>query len=279
MSTHNPESELWQQFLVKLRMAGTTIEDIQECSPTVLHTLLVELGFSALQSARLETEWSRRRPPSLSPARIPLAETSQEFKEIANAAMGYFHTVRQQGGAVNILAVERISNPMQEASFRTRKADLCNSGSVPLRKWYPLPFELVDRVVAEGFQTLENSVATQTPFGRGFMVSSEADVQNYGVSIQGNKLVLVDVCIGNTKLILESECGELYRGRPSSEMMRLLFEEGCDSVQGRRRSNNNDVFVVYHPNQLLSKYIVTYSVNVAAPLVGSAGGMHALRCR
>eukprot|EP00760_Papus_ankaliazontas_P007482 PhM_4_TR13354/c6_g1_i1/m.14089 len=265
-------SDLWHQFLTRLRMAGSTLEDIQECSAAVLHTLLQELGFSALQSARLETEWARRRPPPITPTRIPLSETSVEFKEVAAAATTYFSTLQQQGATVHILGVERVRNNATEAAFTSRQKDLRNPTAAPLRRWTLVPVDSVDRVLAEGFQALDRSSISAGPYGRGFAFSSQVDASIFSpVVMTTHKLVLADISTGNAKTVTEAEA-EAHRARPMSDMLRTLFEEGYDSVVGRRRITSSEVHVVYHPQQVLPQYLVTFTINNSAATGGGGSG-------
>ena len=62
-----PTLNLWQEMLQRLQLQGTEISDVADCSTTVLAELLGELGFNALQKAKLQTEWVKRTATQLTP--------------------------------------------------------------------------------------------------------------------------------------------------------------------------------------------------------------------
>jgi hypothetical protein len=60
--THATPLGPWESFSEKLQLAGYTYDDIRDCSDDVFQAMITELGgFTALQTAKLQTEIKRRR--------------------------------------------------------------------------------------------------------------------------------------------------------------------------------------------------------------------------
>ena len=149
-------SDLWQEMQSRLQSVGTRTSDIQDCTPLVLQQLLQELGFSALQCAKLQTEWTRRGYRAASsassknaaaespnrqraggaaaasfaggtapPIRVALSETSAEFVDVAQTAADFLVA----GSRSNILAVERVTNTSLADQFDRLNATLVRSAA------------------------------------------------------------------------------------------------------------------------------------------------------
>eukprot|EP01062_Namystynia_karyoxenos_P073279 TRINITY_DN7009_c1_g1_i2.p1 TRINITY_DN7009_c1_g1~~TRINITY_DN7009_c1_g1_i2.p1 ORF type:complete len:1080 (+),score=199.19 TRINITY_DN7009_c1_g1_i2:83-3241(+) len=76
------DTDLWDQLLARLAAQGTRIGEVADCTESVLAELLAELGFTALQRARLQTEWAARMRCSrcaLSPGDADWAELEREL--------------------------------------------------------------------------------------------------------------------------------------------------------------------------------------------------------
>jgi hypothetical protein len=281
-------SDLWQQFMLKLQVAGTSLHDIEGCSASVLQSVLAELGFSALQSAKLQTEWQRRcggaASGHVSPAgaaasasllRQGVAEDSAEYVEVTTAAGDFL----QNAGAV-VLGVERVTNAVLDNEQREMRRDMCNGKTVAVRKGRLVAADSVDRVAADG---LFHDAAADRVCESGYVLLSEVEDRALGAIASGGaqamKLVLYDVVAGNVKLMVEGVAANLAQFS-TEQVRRSLRDEGFDSVQVQRaQAYESDAFVVFHARQAVPRYVVSFAFPAAgaSPARSGASPHSALR--
>ena len=292
--------DLWPEFVQRLRASGTEVSDIMGCSSTVFHAVLSELGFSALHSARLQTEWSRRTRGAVDPGpsgllmdrdadtsgslvpcsgfgastaqRTAVNENSNEFKEIATEASAYLSkfTIENNPVAVNILSLERVSNPTLEWCVAERRRKLCNPQMPPIRTFALVPISEIDAACSEGLAAShiltggEPHFALSEGCGMVFVVDPAPTTAALASgSVANTKLLVCDAYFGNVKLLLDREAAQLCSSLGSREgILASLKAEGYDSVACRSGATGSreEAYGVFHPHQVVPRYCVTFTM-------------------
>lgn len=291
-------TDLWTTFLSRLQDNGTSIEDIEDCTPQLLQVVLAELGFSALQQAKLQTEWSRRRSvqgqsgaPQLSSStllsagrpreqlssprraagsRVPVAEASTEFGAVSRSALDFLATASSLPRATfTILGVERVANPHLDAEFADASGRLNSSlggqsGRPTSVLWRYVALDDVDRVCQDGFDPAWASDALCSSGLVFFAPHTGLDAAHLVTGAGGDappiaKLAAVEVALGNVKVI-DEEDATLLSHFSSAKCLRSLQEDGFDSVQIRRRAPHlPQTFLLFSGAQACPRHIVTFA--------------------
>eukprot|EP00760_Papus_ankaliazontas_P029433 PhM_4_TR4246/c1_g2_i1/m.10010 len=116
--------QLWDQFCYKLRGVGTSVDDIKCCSESVRNELMRDLGFTPLQCAVLQTEWSTRlllqssepiatsltseHPVVGTPSLMPIPYHSKQFAEVAQKITAMFSGTSAAAAAWRVVAIDHV---------------------------------------------------------------------------------------------------------------------------------------------------------------------------
>jgi hypothetical protein len=280
-------TDLWHQFLHRLKQSGVELADIADCTAATLQSVLGELGFSALQTAKLQTEWNRRIATtgritdtvSSGPAgastsvasatrttRLPIAEGSPNFIEVATIAADFFATAASASGkSVAILSVESVSNPHRERAFQDVRTRMCDPTVSSALKGRLVPLDYVDRTCSNGpvhHATVDRILPT------GFVFLTEADDSSVGSILLGpeavpTKLILFDVLLGNPKVLSDDDAAALSV-YPAEEIQQSLRQEGFDSIRVQHaHAYRPDAFVIFDGKFAVARYIVTFAYGAA----------------
>lgn len=300
-AVHDP---LWSEFIAALRKRSVDLSDIADCSPATFQALLGELGFTAIQSAKLQTLWAKQqhgngaRGPVAAPGRYAAAaratddaggdpqrprrdrldERSAEFTDVSNQALDFLAgAMAARGLTASVTSIEAVRNPVRERQCKEFRNRLCdpsggNGGSVV--KGRLVPADLVDRTCAQG-PVPHGAVDRALPSGLVF--HSEADDGGAASLLLGpdavpTKLVLFDVALGNAKLLTEDDAAALsvYSG---DELLRSLRQEGFDSIQVQHaHAYRPDCFVVFDGRHAFPIYVVSYALSSTPSPSRSAAG-------
>ena len=277
--------ELWDQFLFKLRATGTSLEEINDCTPHVLQNVLLDLGFSSIQCAKLQTLWSKRQQNrSGSPTAAELLGGSHEARltplsagslAVVPTGSNEWHDVSSRARSVltyfddgiDVVQVERIHDPALDKAFKHQRGLMCNTSTVAVKKWILTSADAIALMLKDhGTGNLGGWDLTSRA-GLVFHSDTSASLSSGSIeTIPQCRLVLCEVVLGNTKLMDEEDV-LLLNHFSQEQCRRSLNDEGYDSIQVRRTDRSlADVFILFSPAQCIPRYSVTPSdVDGSAP--------------
>lgn len=278
-------SALWETFAHKLQRAGYTLDDIADCSEQVFLSVVNELGgFTALQTAKLQTEMKRHlrgasdsrqnsRPTTpvdvFSNAAVQLAPLTRgtEYDELTQKTSSFLFN---SGVGAPIRGVLKVADPTGQIAHVKHVRSLHDATTNPIQrfKWIAEDDFLKGRTNGNFFT---DDIASDQLCPSGIVLYSErASAKPRNASETHHDVLLVaDVVLGRTKLMDESDA-RLLQNFAMRECFASLQEDGFDSIQIMRADGSSDAVVMLHPDQAIVRYAITFSLDAieasASPL-------------
>eukprot|EP00755_Sulcionema_specki_P016680 Sspe_Gene.10534::Locus_3526_Transcript_1_1_Confidence_1.000_Length_3890::g.10534::m.10534 len=243
---------LWERMVDTLRREGTELSEVISCTDAVLGKLLQDLGFTALECAKLQTEWVRRcRAASLSPVD---STTHPRDYERVQALL--------PPRAVRILQVERVENPYLEERFAQTAMSLSRP-SHPVRSLWLR----VDRYAGnESFAEAIGKVA-RLGFGRTLspLFFSERSLPPVAFHPQFKnltyKLLLCEVAVGSVRVVEPAEGQQAVETADAESLAAAgvdsLFIPPVRAFQSTEGDGFDNEYVIFREHQAIPRFIVT----------------------
>ncbi|CUG87486.1 zinc finger protein, putative [Bodo saltans] len=287
-------SALWETFAQKLQRAGYTLDDIADCSDQVFISVVNELGgFTALQTAKLQTEMkrqfrgatdSRQNSRPTTPVEVfhstqltPVARGS-EYDELTQRSATFLFN----GGVISpIRGVLKVTDPSSQVAHVKHVRSLHDASTNPIQrfKWVSEDDFIRARTSGNFFfdDTSSSSVDLLCPSGI-VLYSERASVKPRNTSDAHHDVLLVaDVVLGRTKLMNEEDV-RLLQNFSMRECFASLQEDGYDSIQVMRADGSSDAVVMLHTDQALVRYVVTFTQEIgetSSPVrLAQTGSLH-----
>eukprot|EP01059_Diplonema_ambulator_P021770 TRINITY_DN3622_c0_g1_i3.p1 TRINITY_DN3622_c0_g1~~TRINITY_DN3622_c0_g1_i3.p1 ORF type:complete len:814 (+),score=254.81 TRINITY_DN3622_c0_g1_i3:64-2505(+) len=245
---------LWDQFTAKLGQKDVSVDGLLRATEAELEEIFTDLGYRALERAQLRTIWYDKKS-KLNGAEIPIvAQTavvptsSREYLDVKVLVDHY--VCPDPSMTVSIVELERISNPVLQKRFERRKSELTDgSNGVVVRRFHsPVSSNGSRKIQDIGFSLPANGPQQCLRF-----LTKAPAAHPPGAY----KLLLCDVAVGKYKAV---------SGDGASITPEQLASEAYDSVYLFYSSGNNagdtpDEFILFHPDQVLPRHVVTFLVH------------------
>jgi hypothetical protein len=269
-------STLWENFTQKLQRAGYTLDDIADCSDQVFLSVVNELGgFTALQTAKLQTEMkrqfrgasdSRQNSRPTTPVEAANATVSQltqvargaEYDELVQRTATFLFN----GGVISpIRGVLKLTDPTSQIAHVKHVRSLHDSSTNPIQRFKWISEDDFVRARTSGNFFFDGAVADLLCPAGIVLYSERASTKPKNSEIHHDVLLVADVVLGRTKLMDEADV-RLLQNFSMRECFASLQEDGYDSIQVMRADGSSDAVVMLHPDQALVRYVVTFTPDI-----------------
>lgn len=271
--------DLWETFTERLQGAGYTLDDIAQCSDQVFVSVIKELGgFSALQTAKLQTEMKNRLRTSVS-RQNSRPSTPTEKVLAAQIGSGAFCLPVQAGTPEHDSITQKASLFLFNSGVNTpihsvakwvdgsaalnhaeRLRDMHEPSTTPILRFRWMADEDFLSCVTAGTNLLDDLPSRQDPLcPSGIVLYSERACSKpiARSSARHNVLLAVDTVLGRAKLMDEDDVRRLS-GFSRRECCASLLDDGFDSIQVLRSNGTSDTVVIFHPFQAIVRYVIRF---------------------
>eukprot|EP00755_Sulcionema_specki_P008742 Sspe_Gene.41771::Locus_20221_Transcript_1_1_Confidence_1.000_Length_1649::g.41771::m.41771 len=252
---------LWQRFVELLAKRGTTVDKLLYATEAELEEILTDLGYRALERAQLRTTWHTmaREAGTLQDAPLStttmIPATTREFTDVRILLEHYVDPDQSRMG-VSIIELERITNPVLEKRFERRKAELADKTAGVVRRFHSPISSINTKIQDHGFSLL---VDGQRQFLR-FVTKAPASHPPGAF-----KLLLCDVAVGKYKAVNNDDgiTPEQLVSEGYDSMYLFYPPKGGEdwSAPPHDRKRIPDEFILFHPDQAIPRYVVTFIIH------------------
>eukprot|EP01012_Entosiphon_sulcatum_P001156 TRINITY_DN10211_c0_g1_i1.p1 TRINITY_DN10211_c0_g1~~TRINITY_DN10211_c0_g1_i1.p1 ORF type:complete len:649 (+),score=112.57 TRINITY_DN10211_c0_g1_i1:23-1969(+) len=240
-------ADLWGIFLDKLEGMGSSFADVSGASEAVVLELFREMGFTALEQAKLQTEW-RHRAATPACQLVVLGEATREHADLVKQ-FRQFTAVAARDTVVSVVAVERVDNEVLQRRFLTAcgasGSDGLGAGAggpLTFRRWQHVPLEQASQACQHGLEVQKG------PNGEGIYLTT-TPLTTY--TIGAHRLLLLEVFTGKTKACSKQE---------RSLQLVAALEDGFSSMRIPNSETDGDDAVVLPVDHCVPKFLLTFTV-------------------
>ena len=192
-------------------------------------------------------------------ANIPLDRSTPEYQSIVDRVIKYIQPMHNWYPKVTQITI--VKNTKLEKKFLN--ACLNGYGKYTDLKFHGTSIAGVQGITKEGFR-LPTSPGM---YGKGIYLATDSSKSAQKIYTKGsNTLLLCDVFLGNSYQFQGSNdrnkfCHDEQVSRSPNYGKSFLQKHKCDSIYAPRNSEvKNDEFIVFNPDQVFPKYIISYEV-------------------
>ena len=272
---------LWDQFTESLKQKNVSAEELLHATEAELEEIFTENGYRALERAQLRTAWYAKKSQigvadlSLAASATVVAASSREFAE-AKVLLDHY-VCPSPGMSVSIVELERVTNTVLQKRFERRKSELSGGVNGVVVRRFHSPVSCTNQKIQDLGFTLP---ADGPQMCLRFLTKAPASHPPGAY-----KLLLCDVAVGKYKAV---------SGDSTSITPEQLVSEAYDSVYlfytasgrgggggggggsdgpapspGTVAATTPDEFLLFHPDQVLPRHVVTFLVH---PALSGGGG-------
>eukprot|EP01065_Artemidia_motanka_P010481 TRINITY_DN15552_c0_g1_i1.p1 TRINITY_DN15552_c0_g1~~TRINITY_DN15552_c0_g1_i1.p1 ORF type:complete len:866 (+),score=225.98 TRINITY_DN15552_c0_g1_i1:47-2599(+) len=256
LDRHNgAAAAVWDEFERELERRGTNARDLLRATEAELEEILTDFGYRALERAQIRTAWySRIGQKGTGPsAATVVAASSREFADV-RVLLERYADIDVSRHTLSVIEVERLQNVVLEMRVARRTKQI-PTDVAPVRRFHSTVSATGAKIQDCGFSLPPDSEQPCIRFLTRAASSFPAGV---------HKLLLCDVMVGKYKAV---------NGRGEGVTREQLDSEGFDSVylfhaqqQARgpvspERAGPPEEFLVFHADQALPRYAVTFLVH------------------
>eukprot|EP01103_Thecamoeba_quadrilineata_P019150 TRINITY_DN763_c0_g1_i2.p2 TRINITY_DN763_c0_g1~~TRINITY_DN763_c0_g1_i2.p2 ORF type:complete len:210 (+),score=27.58 TRINITY_DN763_c0_g1_i2:823-1452(+) len=148
--------------------------------------------------------------------------------------------------------IEKVINPELDTKFQERKLELHDPKAQTYWRFHGTEEDSMSTIVKEGFSLSPKNTRPKSllKFGAGIYFATDSSLScQYARGL--NRLLLCEVSLGRSLFVKEIHS--------SLDVAQLL--QKYDSVFASRLHLRNDESVVYHPDQAIPRYVITFDMS------------------